>query len=271
MKGVLIIKESNFQIYCANNLFQAGVIENVVVENGRSFPPPNLSMRTLLASPIRIIQQFLKSKNDGLRQIKYYLNYISMFGNVEIHNKSILKNKYQKFDQKLKVLRVKRADLFDSLLLIQAMSPDIIFVFGTGLLSQSFIEAFKVPKINMHWGWSPTYRGDGIFPALAMEGSKGLGVTIHKLSEKADAGDIISRHRIKVESCENIYSIGLRCTKVGTEVFIRLFEQYNKTSNIPCTKQQLEEGQYYTSKYLREHSELIEQGWLNLRQETSNL
>ena len=271
MKGVLIIKESNFQIYCANNLFQAGVIENVVVENGRSFPPPNLSMRTLLAAPIRIIEQFFKSKNAGLRQIKYYFNYSSMFGNVKIHNENILQNKYQKFDQKLKVLRVKRADSLNSMSLIQAISPDIIFVFGTGLLSQSFIEAFKVPKINMHWGWSPTYRGDGIFPALAMEGSKGLGVTTHKLTEKVDAGEIISRHRIKVASHENIYSIGLRCTKVGTEAFIRLFEQYNNTSNIPCTKQQLEDGQNYTSKYLREHSELIEQGWLNLRRETSTL
>ena len=58
---------------------------------------------------------------------------------------------------------------------------------------------------------------------------------------------------------------------MGTEAFIRLFEQYNNTSNIPCTKQQLEDGQNYTSKYLREHSELIEQGWLNLRRETSTL
>lgn len=267
MKALLLIKESNFQIYCANRLFEANVIDNVIIEDGQSFPSSRLRLRSLIIAPFKIIRQYLRSKNDGLRTINYYLNYRRMFGFREAHNKNILKNKYQKFDEGLILHRFKNADSYPSIELIKKINPNMIFVFGTGLLSESFINTFKIPLINMHWGWSPTYRGDGIFSALAFEGSKGLGVTVHNLSKEVDAGEIIFRKRIEISYNENIYSIGLRCTKLGTDAFIDEFEKYSNNCIITSFEQNLDEGRNYSSKYLKENTMIIDQGWKNLNRE----
>ena len=90
----------------------------------------------------------------------------------------------------------------------------------------TILSGIQCPFINMHWGWSPDYRGEGIIPALALEGPYALGVTVHLIDLGIDSGEIISRLRPEVDERDNFYSLGLKLCMLGTDLFKHAFYQF---------------------------------------------
>ena len=146
--------------------------------------------------------------------------------------------------------------------LIKKIKPKIVYVFGTGMISKNLINSINLKIINMHWGISPKYRGEGIITALAYSDFKHLGVTIHELNEKSDAGRIAYSTTIKVDKLDNFYSIGLKMTVLGTELFIKYC---NQISDPVFIEQDLSEGRLYNRKYMRLNSILYKRAWKNIK------
>ena len=95
---------------------------------------------------------------------------------------------------------------------IEAMrraSPDVVLVFGTGLLKQYLIDSFPQRIINIHLGLSPYYRGAGTnFWPLVNGEPEYCGATIHFLDIGVDSGPIITHVRPDIRSGDGPHDIG---------------------------------------------------------------
>ncbi len=75
---------------------------------------------------------------------------------------------------------------------LRTLSPAVVVVNGTRILSSQVLGAIEAPFINMHAGVTPAYRGvHGGYWALAEGRPELAGTTIHLVDEGIDTGDVI--------------------------------------------------------------------------------
>ena len=93
MRTILITKNSPFQIYCANYLFEKGILTDVILEEGLSFGISSSSILKKLKvfSGVKITPHFLYYKAIKL------INNKKFYGNVAFFNKKLLINNYTEF------------------------------------------------------------------------------------------------------------------------------------------------------------------------------
>jgi methionyl-tRNA formyltransferase len=90
-------------------------------------------------------------------------------------------------------------------------APDVVLVFGTGMLKRPLIDAFPGRIINIHLGLSPYYRGAGTnFWPLVNREPEYCGATIHFLDTGVDTGPIIAHVRPEIRPGDGPHDIGNR-------------------------------------------------------------
>lgn len=94
---------------------------------------------------------------------------------------------------------------------MRRLAPDVVLVFGTGMLKQPLIDTFPGRIINVHLGLSPYYRGAGTnFWPLVNGEPEYCGATIHFLDIGVDTGPIIAHVRPEIRSGDGPHDIGNR-------------------------------------------------------------
>lgn len=94
---------------------------------------------------------------------------------------------------------------------MRALEPDVVLVFGTGILRAPFIEAFAGRIINLHLGLSPYYRGAGTnFWPLVNREPEYVGATIHYLDAGIDTGPILAHVRPEILAGDGPHEMGNR-------------------------------------------------------------
>ena len=97
----------------------------------------------------------------------------------------------------------------DEIALMQQFEPDIVLVFGTGLLKPPLIDSFPGRFLNIHLGLSPYYRGAGTnFWPLVNGEPEYCGATIHFLDAGVDTGPIIAHVRPAMSAADGPHDIG---------------------------------------------------------------
>ena len=92
---------------------------------------------------------------------------------------------------------------------MSALRPDVVFVFGTGILKEQVLSAFGGRMINIHLGLSPYYRGAGTnFWPLVNREPEYVGATIHYLDEGVDRGPILAHARPAIASGDGPHDLG---------------------------------------------------------------
>jgi methionyl-tRNA formyltransferase len=72
------------------------------------------------------------------------------------------------------------------------LNPDVVFLFGTGILKGLWLNHFSKRIINIHLGLAPKYKGSAtLFWPFYNDDLDHLGTTIHLAAEKVDSGDIL--------------------------------------------------------------------------------
>lgn len=268
MRAVLFTRRSAFQIYCANWLWKKGLLQLVIFENGNSYAGERafcgiLDFFRKLAKGFAL---FLNNPNSIVNHVDRYLNHKEYYGHQEFHNHRLLKNNYMDTEKGLPIVNVSDINSDEVSNIFQQYKPDLVFVFGTRLIKHHIFKNRAIPFVNMHWGWSPDYRAEGIVTALAYEGVGALGVTVHLLSAGIDSGDILYRSRPVIDADDNFYSIGLKLTLLGTELFAKCAESLRENGHLAGTPQDLSAGTCYSSRYMQKHTELYRIAWKNLQE-----
>jgi methionyl-tRNA formyltransferase len=77
---------------------------------------------------------------------------------------------------------------------LQRLSPRVVVVNGTRIISETVLNAVKAMFINTHVGITPLYRGvHGGYWALVSRDPEHCGVTIHQVDRGIDTGSIIAQ------------------------------------------------------------------------------
>ncbi|OTA15824.1 bifunctional UDP-glucuronic acid decarboxylase/UDP-4-amino-4-deoxy-L-arabinose formyltransferase [Xenorhabdus vietnamensis] len=82
---------------------------------------------------------------------------------------------------------------------IREMKPDIIFSFYyRNMLGQEILSLAEKGAFNLHGSLLPKYRGRAPVNWAVLNGETETGVTLHKMLEKPDAGDIIAQQAVQI-------------------------------------------------------------------------
>jgi len=94
---------------------------------------------------------------------------------------------------------------------MRRLEPDVVLVFGTELLRDEVIAAFRGNLINLHLGLSPYYRGSGTnFWPLVNREPEYVGATLHYLDAGIDSGPIIAHVRPEMRAVDGPHDVGNR-------------------------------------------------------------
>ena len=131
---------------------------------------------------------------------------------------------------------------------IRAIEPDIIISFGTGLLSPETYNIANICALNIHRGYISEYRGlDSDLWALYNNEFNKIGVTIHHLTKKLDAGNVIEQKTLNLDKKVEIFHLRYLTTLLATEMMQDILISLLGTNKIPSSIAQRQLGKYYTA------------------------
>lgn len=109
--------------------------------------------------------------------------------------------------------------------LVKGLSPDLIIVVAYGkLLPKEMIEAPKYGSINVHASLLPKYRGAAPVQWALMNGEKETGITIMKVTEALDSGEIILQEKVEIEKIDNTSTLTKKLFECGSKLLLKAVE-----------------------------------------------
>ena len=108
---------------------------------------------------------------------------------------------------------------------LEDMNPDLIVVVSYGkILPRSILEIPKIDCINVHPSLLPKYRGSAPIQWAVLNGDKYTGVTIMRMSEQMDAGDIILQKQVEIEDNETTGELWDRLSTISSKLLVQAIE-----------------------------------------------
>jgi methionyl-tRNA formyltransferase len=107
--------------------------------------------------------------------------------------------------------------------LVSSLQPDVILVFGTGVVKERILSLARNVALNLHTGISPYYRGaDCTLWPLYNNELQMLGATIHKCTMQLDGGFIFATGRARLHEDDDLDSVFARCVMVGADLYVKV-------------------------------------------------
>lgn len=94
---------------------------------------------------------------------------------------------------------------------VRAKNPDVVMIFGCGMIRDPLFSALPPDSVNMHLGLSPRYRGAAtlFWPFYFMQPNQ-AGATFHHIVSEPDAGDIIHQVVPDLKPEDGIHDVSCR-------------------------------------------------------------
>ena len=118
----------------------------------------------------------------------------------------------------------------------EQIQPDILVVVGTSILSAETIGKAGV-AINLHRGILPFYRGiDAVVAALRLGDQDRIGVTVHSVVPRVDAGDVLAQEVVLIEPDDNLERLEARVFRCGVNLMLDLLAAYRDNGRFPVLR-----------------------------------
>lgn len=102
---------------------------------------------------------------------------------------------------------------------IRQLQPDILFSFYyRQMLSRDILTLAPQGAFNLHGSLLPAYRGRAPINWVLINGEEQTGLTLHCMTEKADAGDIVLQKKITITANDNAFSLYKKMTELTSEM-----------------------------------------------------
>jgi len=132
-------------------------------------------------------------------------------------------------DPKFPLLKVNKEELnsLNSVDFMENIMPDIVLVFGSGMIREPLMSALPKDTINLHLGLSPRYRGAAtLFWPFYMLEPNWAGTTFHYIVDTPDGGDIIHQVTPKLDKDDGIHDVACKNVLESTKEACRLLKMY---------------------------------------------
>lgn len=135
------------------------------------------------------------------------------------------------------VLQPEKVKAPDSVAALKALQPDIILVAAFGqILSKEVLELPRYGCINVHASLLPEYRGAAPIQWCILDGKEKTGITIMRMDEGLDTGDMILVKEIAIEQEETGGSLHDKLAAAGGPLLLEAMEQIEQNTAV-YTKQ----------------------------------
>jgi len=128
---------------------------------------------------------------------------------------------------------------------ILSLKPEVIFSFYyRKLLKREILQLPPLGAFNLHGSYLPYYRGRCPVNWVIINGERETGVTLHRMVEEPDAGDIVGQRRVPIDFYDTAFSLYKKlCCEAASllDEFLPLI----KEGRIVTRPQDLEKGSYY--------------------------
>ena len=129
---------------------------------------------------------------------------------------------------------------------LKEINPDLIVVFGTGIIRQELISIFENKIFNLHGGDPEKFRGlDSHYWSIYHNDFNSLITTLHKVRPTLDTEEIILQDKVKLWSQMQLYQLRSSNTELCVELVFSLIDFYKKKKSLIGRKQQTK-GRYYS-------------------------
>ncbi|PKO16248.1 methionyl-tRNA formyltransferase [candidate division BRC1 bacterium HGW-BRC1-1] len=121
---------------------------------------------------------------------------------------------------------------------LKMYDPDIIVVAAYGRILPP--EVLNMPRfgcINIHASLLPAYRGAAPIQWTIINGDHETGVTIMRMDEGLDTGDIIASEKVEVLDDDDTHSVSNMLSVIGGEVLIRVLAEIERKGEVRATAQ----------------------------------
>jgi peptidoglycan/xylan/chitin deacetylase (PgdA/CDA1 family) len=114
-----------------------------------------------------------------------------------------------------------------SLAFVRGLAPHLGLVYGTRILKPALFTIPAHGSINIHKRKVPAYRGGGPIGLWEMlDGEPEIGVTVHEVTEKLDAGHVVNAATIPIEPYDTLRSLAVKAHVVGNDLLVRSVADY---------------------------------------------
>jgi peptidoglycan/xylan/chitin deacetylase (PgdA/CDA1 family)/folate-dependent phosphoribosylglycinamide formyltransferase PurN len=115
----------------------------------------------------------------------------------------------------------------ESLAFARNLGADLGIVYGTRILKPQLFTIPRLGSINIHKRKVPDYRGGGPVGLWELlDGQSEIGVTVHEVVEKLDAGAIIHAATIPIQDFDTLASLSLKAHVVANDLLVRSVSDY---------------------------------------------
>ncbi|MBU1852841.1 MAG: methionyl-tRNA formyltransferase [Candidatus Omnitrophica bacterium] len=119
----------------------------------------------------------------------------------------------------------------DAVEYLKKFNADLFIVVSFGQILRK--EVLSIPKLyclNVHGSLLPKYRGAAPINRAIADGEKETGVTIIKMNEKMDEGDIALKEAVSIDECEDAIMLSGRLSGKGAKLILDSMELIKKNA-----------------------------------------
>lgn len=237
MKIVLLAGKGQSTLFMYNAINKIFPIEKVIIEDK--------------ISSKRLIQ--LRIKRLGLFRVVNQLLFqttISKFLSLTSKKRIIFLKDYYDLSEKSieeeKLNYVSSVNSSECTAILKEVSPDVIIVNGTRIISSKVLESTSALFINTHVGITPQYRGvHGAYWALVKDDKENCGVTIHKVDKGIDTGDLLRQGAIEISEQDNFITYPLHQYGVAVNLMKESLMDYQNKKLNTFKKENVDSNLYY--------------------------
>jgi len=155
----------------------------------------------------------------------------------------------------LPVLQPDRARSESFVQTLKQLAPDLIVVAAYGqILPRSILDLPRFGCVNVHTSLLPKYRGAAPIQWAILNDETETGVTIMKMDEGLDTGDILAQQRTPVSAGDDARTLHDRLAALGAELLVKTIPGYAAGRIAP--HKQPDEGASYARKIVKEDGRL---------------
>lgn len=214
MQIILITGDDVAHRYVANQLLSAITIDVIIVDHGRKltkfgrvrqlwkrYSVAQLVSRVLLS----LFQKVWKDEAVSERSMTAVLG----------------KEPCARFKRPELLRHVDGINTKQGLELVASLNPDVILIYGTGIVGAKVLSQAKKLALNMHTGISPYYRGcDCAFWPLYNQELHMVGATVHECTKDVDGGRVFGTTRAVLHEDDDLFAVFARSIAAGARLYV---------------------------------------------------
>ncbi|HTS01019.1 MAG TPA: formyltransferase family protein, partial [Thermoanaerobaculia bacterium] len=128
---------------------------------------------------------------------------------------------------------------------IRAVQPDLLFSFYfRKMIPESALQIPRLGALNMHGSILPAFRGRSPVNWAILKGATETGASLHYMTAKPDAGDLVDQERVKIGPEDDILGVSRRVGDASVTVLARSLPKI-KAGSAPRVPLDLSKGSYF--------------------------